>query len=346
MAIPKAVALQGERAEELRKKIYEEGKTPQELNVKSQDLEGEAPLTNETPPEQPEEVPKETSQEDYKKKYDEALHQISLLKGKLNSEVPDLVAINKEMAGQIATLQATVSELQAKLNRPDSIPEKEDPQEIEDQKIYEENYPEIKRGQLATMKRWVRSDDFRDVIKKIVLEVVSEKIEPRFSSVEKEIKTTKEESLYSRLDRLVRDEHGKPCWKEINEDPEFMTWLKSEKYGGHTKLELLRMALSKGDMESVADFFLEYQRIKKSDSGRNKKTNEEDLSVAPARSGSTQPFRSPGIAEAKPKTFTRSFVKQFHTDVALGRYKNRPKERERIAREIDEAMAKGLIINE
>jgi len=364
MAIPRNVARQGERAEAIRKKVYEEGKTPQDLGVKTQDPPGEAPpKETETPP-----IPagdpnlepgKETPPaEDYKKKYEEALHQINVLKGKIDSEVPDLVSTNREMAGQIAHLQATISDLQTKISKPAEppAPEKADPQEASDLKLYQDNYPEIYRGQLIVMKQWVKSDEFNDMVSNIVSEVVTRDVEPRVSSVEKEVKTSKEETFATKLDRLVKDENGNPCWRQINDDKEFTAWLKTIKHGGFTDFELLRAALSRGDAEGVAEFFIDWMKFKKPaatppkketpiEDGKETAPIEEDVALAPARPGSGTPPRQPGNSEDKPKTFTRSFVKKFHTDVALGRYKNKPKEKAKITAEIDDAMAKGLIVN-
>lgn len=357
MAIPRNVARQGERAEAIRKKVYEEGKTPKELGVKADPPPGEAP-SKETNPAIPEgdniESGVETPPaEDYKTKYEEALHQVDVLKGKLGNEVPDLVSVNRMQAGQIAELQGMVSDLQAKFQRPatEPPPETPDPEEVEDLKIYENNYPEIRRGQIIVMKNWVKSDEFKEMISTIVGEVVHSTVEPRVASVEKEVKTSKEDTFASKLDRFVKDENGNSCWRQINDDKEFTARLKSQKRGGISDFELLRAALGRGDAESVAEFFTDWQKFKKpatpspEGGGDGKPVAEEDLSLAPGKPGSGQIMKKPGGGEDKPKTFTRSFVKKYHTDVALGRYKNKPKEREKIKAEIDEAMAKGLIVN-
>src|SRR3989304_3970444 len=349
MAIPRNVARQGERAEAIRKKVYEEGKTPAELGIKADPPPGEAPpKETETPIPAGDNIEpgKGTPPaEDYKTKYEEALHQINTLKGKLDSEVPDLVSVNRMQAGQIAELQGMVSDLQTKVNKPaeEPTPATPDPQEAEDLKIYENNYPEIRRGQLIVMRNWVKSEEFKAVVHSTV--------EPRVASVEKDVKTSKEETFATKLDRLVKDENGNPCWRQINDDKEFTARLKTQKRGGTSDFELLRVALSRGDADGVAEFFTDWQKFKKpatppaKNGGDGKPVVEEDLSLAPAKPGRGQPPKKPGDGEDKPKTFTRSFVKKYHTDVALGRYKNRPKDRERIKAEIDEAMSKGLIVN-
>jgi len=357
MAIPRNVARQGERAETIRKKVYEEGKTPQELGLESPPPIGEAPPIEPDPTILPgdnikpgEEVPPPA--EDFKTKYEEALHQVSVLKGKIDSEVPDLVSTNRTMAGQIANLQTTISDLQAKINKAAEEPviSKPDPKEIEELQSYQDNYPEIHRGQIIVMRQWVKSDEFKGMVSSIVDEVVNSTMEPRVASVEKNVKKTAEETFEGKLDGLIKDGDGKSCWRKINDDPEFVTWLKNQKYGGFTKLELLRGALSRGDVDSVAEFFNEWLKRKTSPVKTPKEeppieTPIDDETLAPNRPGGGQLPKVSG-GDGKPKTFTRSFVKKFHTDVALGRYKNKPKDRARISAEIDEAMSKGLIVNE
>jgi len=361
MAIPRNVARQGERAEAIRKKVYEEGKTPQELGVKTQDPPGEAPpKETETPipPGEKIEPGKETpppGDDGFKAKYEEALHQINVLKGKIDSEVPDLISINRTMAGQIAELQSTISDLQTKIQKPAEEPVvvKPDPQETADLQTYKDSYPEIHRGQLIVMKQWIKSDEFKGMVSSIVDEVIQGTVEPRVASVEKDVRKSAEETFAGKLDRLVKDESGIPCWRQINDDKEFTNWLKTEKYGGFTKFELLRGALTKSDADAVAEFFTDWQKLKKSASAPPKgeesvggnKPVEGDEALAPPKPGGGAPPKKPGEGDDKPKTFTRSFVKKFHTDVALGRYKNKPKDRERITAEINEAMAKGLIFN-
>ena len=360
MAIPRNVAKQGERAELIRKKVYEEGKTPQELGVKTQLPPGEAPpKETETPipPGDNIEPGKETPPPDdgYKVKYEEALHQVNVLKGKIDSEVPDLVSINRSMAGQIAELQTTVSDLQSKFHKPAEDPAvaKPDPQEAQDLQTYQDAYPEIHRGQLIVMKQWVKSDEFKGMVSSIVDEVIQGTVEPRVASVEKDVKKSAEETFTGKLDRLVKDENGIPCWRQINDDKEFTTRLKTQKRGGISDFELLRAALERGDADGVAEFFTDWQKFKKPVGQPPKvetpigeeKPVEGDEALAPSRPGGGTPPKKPGDGDGKPKTFTRFFVKKFHTDVALGRYKNKPKDREKITAEINEAMTKGLIVN-
>jgi len=354
MAIPRNVQKQGDRAELIRKKVYEEGKTPQELGLKRETPSGEAPPIEPDsvipPGDDPGEGRETPPAEDYKTKYEEAIHQVSVLKGKIDSEVPDLVSTNRTMAGQIAYLQTTISDLQAKMNKAAEEPaiSKPDPKETEELQSYQDNYPEIHRGQIIVMRQWVKSDEFRGMVSSIVDEVVNSTMEPRVASVEKDVKKTAEETFEGKLDGLIKDGDGKSCWRKINDDPQFTAWLKNQKYGGFTKIELLRGALSRGDAEAVAEFFTEWQKIKNPPAKPPKEeTPIEDEDLAPPKPGGGQIPRVPAGGDGKPKTFTRTFVKKFHTDVALGnKYKNKPKVREKITAEINEAMMKGLIVNE
>jgi len=201
------------------------------------------------------------------------------------------------------------------------------------------------------MKEWVKSDEFKGMVSSVVGEGFKGTVEPRVASVEKDIKKGAEDTFASRLDRLVTDENGKPCWKPINDDPEFTKYLKNKKYRGVSDFELLRNAVTNGDVDTVAEFFNDYIAFKKPATPPPPKPKPGDgpavgdEEIAPARPGSGTPPKKPGEGDGKPKTFTRSFVKKYHTDVALGRYRNKPKDRERIKAEIDEAMAKGLIVD-
>lgn len=358
MAIPRNVAKQGERAELIRKKVYDEGKTPQELGV-APIPPGEAPPIDPDPAIPPGdniESGKETPPPDdgYKVKYEATLHKYDVLRAKIDSEVPDLVSVNRMMAGQIATLQSAISDLQSKATKPPEEPAATpDPEEAQDLKTYQDAYPEIHRGQLVVMKQWVKSDEFKGMVSSIVDEVIRGTVEPRVASVEKDVKKSAEETFTGKLDRLVKDENGIPCWRQINDDKEFTARIKTQKRGGISDFELLRVALERGDAEGVAEFFTDWQKFKKPTGQPPKvekpigeeKPVEGDEALAPSRPGGGTPPKKPGDGDGKPKTFTRSFVKKFHTDVALGRYKNKPKDREKITAEINEAMTKGLIVN-
>lgn len=357
MAIPRNVQRQGDRAEQIRKKVYEDGKTPKELGVKATPPPGEAPTEEpETPIIQAIEDPgKETPPgEDFKVKYEEALHQIEVLKGKLNSEVPDMVSVNREMAGRLAELQTTVSELQAKLREPvkeEPTVEREDPTEVKDLKDFSDAYPEIYRGTMILLKQWPKSQEFKTMVTGIVSDVFKRDVEPRVSTVEKDVKKAGEETFASKLDRLVKDETGKPVWRAINDDPEFVKTLKNKIYRGVSDFELLRAALGRGDAETVAGFFNDFLEAKKPAAKPPKEIVDDnkpvvdDESLAPSRPGAATPVKKAGDGDGKKLTFTRSFIKKFHTDVALGRYKNKPKERLKITADIDKAMDEGRIVN-
>ncbi len=359
MAIPRQVASQGESAEKIRKGVYEEGKTPEDIGLKVASP-GEAPVTD--PPIPGKGDPpdpnkgKDSLMDDYKKKYEDLQHQFDVLKGKNDSEVPELVSVNRMMAGQMTALQTQISELQSKLKPADETTlSKPDPKQAEDLQSFTDNYPEIERGVGAYMKRWATSDEFRGMVKTVVEEVVKG-VSTRVEQVEKRVEKSAEDTFGEKLDRLVKDDKGNPVWRQINDNPEFTKYLKDKKYHGVSDFDLLRNALARGDAESVAEFFNEHLASKKPPVTKpdnkpiegdplKKIVSADDEALAPPKPGAGGKPKAGGDDKDEDKPITRTFVAKFHTDVALGRYKNRPKDRDAINAKINNAMTKGLIVN-
>ena len=358
MAVSRQAQRMADKAERIRKGVYEEGKTLEELRV-APAISSEAPVTESPIPASTDPPParEQLLAEDFKKMYEDLKHQHEVLKGKNDSEVPELVSANRMMAGQLTNLQLMISDLQSKVNAKSAeepTPIRPDPKQEEDLQSFTDNYPEIERGVGVYMRRWATSDEFRGIVKTVVEEVVKG-VSTRMDSVEKKVEKSAEDTFADKMDRLVRDDKGVSVWRKINDDPGFAVHLKNKKYRGVSDFDLLRNALAQQDADTVAEFFNEYQAIKNPpkkidetpvvDETGGKVLTVDEEALAPPKPGAGGKVLGGGNEKPDDKPITRSFIAKFHTDVALGRYKNKPKERDQITLRINKAMTMGQIVN-
>ena len=142
-----------------------------------------------------------------------------------------------------------------------------------------------------------------------------------------------------------------PNWREVNRDPNFLTWLKlPDAYSGAIRHNLLKQAYERNDGPRVLAFFRGFLS--------------EEAAVSPANSGPDVPdgatvqgkvplntLAAPGRAKtaaastapAEKPYFTRAQIAKFYADSAAGRFRGREAEKDRIEKQIFAAEREGRI---
>lgn len=150
----------------------------------------------------------------------------------------------------------------------------------------------------------------------------------------------------SRMESMLDDRA--PKWRDINFDPNFISWLKlPDPYSGVIRHELLKAAYTRNDGPRVLAFFngflAEEAAVDPADGGTSR-------SQAPAKP-SLEKFAAPGRAKtaaasgapAEKPIFTRAEIAKFYADSSAGRYRGKEAEKDRIEKQIFEAEREGRI---
>jgi hypothetical protein len=121
-----------------------------------------------------------------------------------------------------------------------------------------------------------------------------------------------------------------PDWRTINDDPAFLQWLGEEdEITGVIRNDHLQAAAAKRDVKQTAKIFNVYTK-----SLPKKKT--------PSPQPVSVPSGEPSGSKA-PTNLTAADYKQFKSEVARGRWKNRPKDKKRMEELFDSAIQAGTL---
>ena len=141
------------------------------------------------------------------------------------------------------------------------------------------------------------------------------------------------QSFSQRLAELV------PGYPTINVDPEFIKWLKQPSpYSGAQSLQLLHQAEASGDVERVAQFFVEWQQLT-----RQPEQMLEQHQTPTGRGGGSGPPAPPRPNPGK-RRYTMAFVNKFYEDDIAGKYEGREELRDKLDAEIDLALREGRVV--
>lgn len=143
-------------------------------------------------------------------------------------------------------------------------------------------------------------------------------------------------SFEAQLAQLVPDFRGQ------NNDKGFLAWLQeTSPYSGVPRIQTLRNAEKIGDVERVAQFFVEYRQISQAPNDLLQQN------VTPSgRGGSGTPLQQ-GVAHgqgADKKVFSMKFIDQFYNDDINGKYRGREALRDQLDKEIDLALQEGRVV--
>lgn len=325
VSIPPAVRAAAARSEELMRQSLAPKETPKEASEENQ----EQPESDATPPESErtfETKPQQTSQQDVNWE-----HRYNSMKGRFEREAQ----ARQQLSHQLGEMQRQIAELQNARPAPSDVqfdrlitPEEErdyGPEflSVVGKKAKEEVSPEIAR-----------------------LEAEIARLKGQVSGVNSVVEMSAREKLEAHLDQEV------PNWRELNTNPEFISWLDlPDVFSGAIRKQLLHAAYFRHDASRVAAFFKGFISDEAATNPANagaghgitqegNKPNKVPLEAfaAPGRAKTTA---APAPVE-KP-FFTRAQIAQFYSSVQRGEFAGRESEKQKLEDAIFAAQREGRI---
>ena len=254
--------------------------------------------------------PSESELEKYKARY-------SSLQGKYNSEVPDLRARNKELEARVQQLLDETSKLR----------EMQIQREADAEGLTAADETQYGNEMLNMVKRGIKQETAqqRKDLEQLRLQLQQQKAEAERARAE----DLRQRNLQfsDTMETLV------PGWTTQNEDQGFIQWLQYvDPTWGIQRQQLLNQAAQSYDVQRVAAIFNLYR----SETAQKQKESPLSQQVSPTHTASANP---PSSGAAK---WTSDKIAQFYEDARHGMYT--PEEEERIANEIDAAVAANQVL--
>jgi len=139
-----------------------------------------------------------------------------------------------------------------------------------------------------------------------------------------------------------------PAWRDVNFDPNFISWLKlPDPYSGVIRHEMLKAAYERNDTPRVAAFFNGFLA---EEAATDPAREETGRTQAPAKKSLSE-FAAPGRAKtaaasgapAEKPVFTRAQIAKFYAESAAGKFRGKEAEKDRIEAQIFDAERAGRI---
>lgn len=260
------------------------------------------------------------------------------LQGMYNAEVPRLHQQNRELNSRVQQLEQLLSTLTTQAAASPALPQ------TTERLVSDDDIKEY--GESLDVMRKVSREEYIPMIQKIAqLEQTIERLQgnvvPQVQNLVQRQAASTEQQFWGQLSQAV------PNWKQINDDPDFQTWLlQSDPLTGISRQTILEDAQRNFDVYRIASFFKLWQDISGTatvaqNSQRSATASELQKQVAPGRGRSGN---SAAAAGAAGKTYTPSDIRVFFDAVRSGKYKGREQERDRIERDIFAAQREGRIV--
>lgn len=346
MALPEQIRKQTEAVQELYKQLNGDGTNGEGQNPPADGGTPPAePANTSTPPADENAATNNAAQsssgehtnDDGKGSEENLTQKYRTLQGMYNAEVPRLHSQNKELSGrlqQMEQLLATISAQQSSGRTGQAQPQVDPLVTDKDQEEY---------GESLDVMRRVTREELIPVAQKIVqiermLQQLQVNVVPQVHNLAQRQAMTAEQQFWADLTGFI------PNWKDINEDPDFQSWLlEVDPLSGISRQTILEDAQRTLDVRRVGNFFKSWleitgQATAAQNTRRNVSASELERQVAPGKGRSTG---APSGTNAK--TYTPDDIKTFFNDVRQGKYKGREAERDRIERDIFSAQREGRI---
>jgi len=335
MAAPRAVRKQVKEAEELMKQLQAGGEDAdaseqvpvQEASEPEEPVDVESSAAEAPPEEAPEEQEAPSEQPDFQHKY-------NVLRGKYDSEVPQLHQQLREMRERQQHLEGLI----AQMNRP-----KEEPAAP----------PAPKFNKLTADEVEEYGEDLIDVIRRAAAEVVGSEIAglrnelktvtQQVGGVSQVVSETKREKVFAKLDQQVEN------WRDLNKSPEFLEWLNEvDPYSGNQRGVMLRKAFDAAESDRVVAFFKGFLNENAAVSSSQPKAPakgspkvDANKLVAPGKSRAS---RTPAGAQDEKRLFTEQEINEFYKAVSRGDFRKKPEEKDRTEQAIFRALQEGRVV--
>lgn len=316
MAIPAQVQAQGDRADELLKKVQASPETPAQGDPsKPEDRDKGKP------------APQAETVDSLKALLAETQQKLATLQGKYNSEIQALkddVNLLTNLKNQVRTLNGQISDSNGKLNEANRLIG-----ELQKQ-ITEKPAAPADDGKSALSSlseddlEYLRGEGFDDKALGILIKALSKKDQAKpaqnqdeIAEIRKELETKKVKEFWKEINEKV------PDWEPINGSDPFNDWLDLRlPYSNETRRDRLQAAQKESDYATAIQIFSDF---KSANPGYANKQEHHRIDPAkqiePASSVVHQP-----PADGKPapagKTYTRQEVREFYAELSKAAAKN------------------------
>lgn len=335
MGLPQSLKKQVEAANKLHAEVYkaeeQEAEAEKQETEQEQSAETQAEAQERPAPQPSPRASSEDDGKDYRQMY-------KVIKGKYDAEVPRLHENVRSLQETVRGLETALAAMQR------AAPAKAEPSEPPQ--------PQAKSRRLVTEEE---IDDYGDDMIDVVKRAAQEAMMPYIEKLEQENTQLKQQlggvtgsiqqSARARMYATLTEEV--PEWKDLNQDPEFLEWLRqSDPYSGNIRHELLTRAFERNDTARVAAFFRGYlneNAVVSPASPRRQSSAKVDLNtlVSPGRS---REATNPRAQEGNKRLWTQAQISKFYADSAAGRYRGREKEKAALEREIIQAANERRIV--
>jgi len=336
MAIPRNVKKQAEEARNIQEALNQDTAlaAPDEKPTEELEQKPDIKAKKETPNlEQPaisaSDEESKVDDTDWEKRY-------KGLQTRYGREVP-------ELRGKLSTAEDTVNSLREDFNDFKASIQKQETQEPKSSEVEftDEEIEQYGEGYIGMMKK-VAQQSSGEMAKQIVdLQQELANVKQGVTQVRETVVVNTERDFFAELTRKVKAGTGKN-WKDINEEDSFHNFLAEEiPYTGREKQEFLAEARKNLDVDSAAQFFIDYagpSSSKKEPSPSNDVPEVPEELITPETAGGN----IPPIEEER--VYTTAEVDQFYSDKRKGKYKDKTEAR-KIEKDILLAGREGRIVN-
>jgi hypothetical protein len=190
-------------------------------------------------------------------------------------------------------------------------------------------------------------EDFMSVVEKKALEKVVP-LQQQIADLQAKMDGVATQSRVSARQRMFDSlDVSHPNWREINQNPTFIDWLKntSDDFSGQNLKSLLDSAVERNDASRVGRFIARFQQEHPAFAPQATPQPVHDPLADLAAPGRAKSAGTPvTAAQSAEKPFIKaSQITQFYSDVTRGKYRGRDEERQRLERMFDEAVRDGRV---
>jgi len=316
MAIPAQVQAQGDRADELLKKVQASPETPAQGDPsKPEDRDKGKP------------APQAETVDSLKALLAETQQKLATLQGKYNSEIQALkddVNLLNNLKNQVRTLNGQISDSNGKLNEANRLIGELQKQITEKPAVPADDGKSALSSLSEDDLEYLRGEGFDDKALGILIKALSKKDQAKpaqnqdeIAEIRKELETKKVKEFWKEINEKV------PDWEPINGSDPFNDWLDLRlPYSNETRRDRLQAAQKESDYATAIQIFNDFKRENPA-AATHKPEHRIDPAkqIEPASSVVHQP-----PADGKPapagKIYTRQEVREFYAELSKAAAKN------------------------
>ena len=255
------------------------------------------------------------------------------LQGMFDSQVTQVHAQNRDLAGRVDQLQQLLSTMES---APPAAPVETPapPSFLSDNE--KEEY-----GESIDIMRKVSQEvagSYEQQIKTLTeqMQHLQGALVPRVEHLAQQQTQTAEQTFWSELSSAV------PSWREINDNQDFQAWLlEIDPLSGMPRQAFLEDAQRNMDARRAAGFFTSWPGAQSPAQNTSPKASTElERQVAPGKGRS-----GPSPTSNTAKTYTKADITKFFDDVRFGKFKGKEETRDAIEQDIFAAQREGRIVN-